>query len=669
MTEVSPPAEVSTGPEAVAADHASVPDQALAPGRVPWSSAERRSAWIGVVIAVGLFLLVATHGQPWHLFDRGPFSTDFYDAQARALAHGHLDVAPQVAGLEGFVVDGKTQLYFGVGPALMRLPFTAWGTGLDGRLALLSQLGAVALLGVASSRLLARARALVPGSPRGRPWWFTVAAVVPSLATPVLYLATRPLVYHEAELWGAATGLAGIDLVLRWRDRPTARHLLEATAFAVFAISCRPSTGAAPAIAVGLFGLWALARRQWRPAAALLACGIIPVVGFLAVNQVRFGSPTDVPFPLQVQSGFDPARQSALAANDGSLLGLKFVPTALVQYLSPFAVEPQRLFPFVTWGEPAHVIGGVTFDSIHHSSSIPTGAPALLVLAVVGAWWTLRRDRSGTWRVVVIAAAAPTVLTFSIALVAQRYLVDLVPVLVLMAAPAVWLWARKLGVWPRWKQVTSISVVLGLALVGVWIQGSLTLEGRAFTVVATRQDQLELARFQYDLDGRLFGGRPPDVVQLEGDELPEFRDGQLVILGECSGLYRSDGFGWSALEWAPGHGRRLILSGEVGDGPTPVATGAGWSLVLVPEGRGVRVVHHADTGVDTSSEVVPLGDDPVEVDVAADPTTGQLEVSLDGDLALSAVYLPTSGLRAAPGWDPRPGAAPMCESLLERMAP
>src|SRR5690606_30646169 len=103
------------------------------------------------------------------------------------------------------------------------------------------------LLCIAAARILARARRLVEGAPEGRPWWFAAAAVVTGLATPIVFLASRPLVYHEAELWGAAAGLAGLDLVLRWHDSRRSRHLVEAMLFATFALSVRPSTGAAPA--------------------------------------------------------------------------------------------------------------------------------------------------------------------------------------------------------------------------------------------------------------------------------------------------------------------------------------------------------------------------------------------------------------------------------------
>ena len=632
----------------------------------PFRGGERRAARLGAGLAVVLFLLIATGGTPWHLFDRGPFSTDFYDVQARALAHGHLDVPLEVVGIEGFVVDGRTQMYFGVGPALMRLPFTAWGDGLDGRLATSSQLLAVGVLGLASARLLARARRLVVGAPRGRPWWFAIAAFVPGIATPIVFLASRPLVYHEAELWGAAAGLAGIDLVLRWHDQPRTRHLVEAVAFATFAMSVRPSTGAAPAVALGLFGLGSLWQRDWRRAGTVLVCAVVPLLGFCVVNYARFHSLFDVPFPLQVFSQFDADRQAALAANDGSLFGARFAPTNLVHYLSPFTVEPQRLFPFVTWGPRAHVIGDVTFDTVDHSSSLTVASPALMVLAVVGAWWTLRRDTGWTWRVVVLAAAAGVVSTFTIGYVAQRYLADLVPLLLLLAAPAVWIWARSAAGWTPWLRRGSVVAMAVLTVLGAWTQVGLAMQSRAFSIVPSQRQLLETTRFQYDLDDALFGGVPPKVRVVEGPELPDADDGDVVILDRCSGLYRYDGYGWGTLERAAGGGRRLLLTGTVGDGATPLAAGDGWEMEIVRGDEGATVVYRPSGQPELTSEPFALPEGEVTLDVVADPATDEVSVDLDGRRLFAASYVEASGLGAAPGWRESTEPAAFCESLLRR---
>ena len=53
--------------------------------------------------------------------------------------------------------------------------------------------------------------------------------------------------------------------------------------------------------------------------------------------------------------------------------------------------------------------------------------------------------------------------------------------------------------------------------------------------------------------------REPDltyVTQTTESIAPHLRHGQLVVLGDCAGVYRFDGYSWGALEWEGGAGRR-----------------------------------------------------------------------------------------------------------------
>jgi hypothetical protein len=420
-------------------------------------------------------------------------------------------------------------------------------------------------------------------------------------------------------------------------------------------------------VALGLFGLGALLQRHWRRAATLVVCAVVPLLGFVVVNYARFHSPFDVPFPQQVFSQFNAQRQAGLAANDGSLFGARFAPTNLVEYLSPTAIRFQRLFPFVGWGPRATVIGDVTFDTVDHSSSLTVGAPALVVLAAVGAWWTLRRDRGWTWRVVVVAAAAGTVSTFTIAYVAQRYLVDLVPLLVLLAAPAVWVWARAALGWGPWVRRGSVAAMAVLVAFGAWTQMGLAMQARAFSINPTRQQLLDAARFQYDLDDALFGGAPPRVRAVEGPELPDASDGDLVILDGCGGLYRYDGYSWGTLERAAGGGRRLVLTGEVSSAPQTLASGDGWTITVAREGDGAVATYRAGD-LELASEPFALPDGPVTFDVVADPATDEIAVAFDGRVVLAGSYLAaTSGLTAGPGWAETDRPAAFCDELVARL--
>lgn len=584
------------------------------------TNTERKWARIGTVVAVLAFWLIATCLQPWNLFDKGPYTTDFYDAQARALTHGHLDVPANVAGIEGFEIDGKTQIYFGIGPAIMRLPFSGVSSVFDRRLSVLSELLALSVLGLAAARLLKRAKSLVTNAPEGAAWWFGAFAVVATLGTPLLFFSSRALVYHEAELWGAGAGLAGLDLVIRWWRVPTRRHLIEAVALATFALACRPSSGAGPALALGLFGLAIAWKRQWKRSLIVLLGAAIPFLGFALVNWLRFRSASDVPFPLQVFSKFNTDRQAALAANNGSLFGLKFVPTNVARYFSPFAFQWDELFPFVTWPAKATVIGSARFDTIDHTGSFPTSAPLLFLFGLVGAWWTIVRDRTRQWSAIAVAAIVATTSTFTFGYLAHRYLADLVPVFVVLAAPGVWIIARQATTWRRWIRRTVVVAMALLFALGFWNQLGLATSTRAFSILPSESGARSFAEFQYLIDESLFGGAAPAVIRSEDGQLPlGAARGTIVIVGDCDALYRTDGYGWGPLERRIGGPFAYRLTGSIGANEQTILSNPEWTV------RASRtddiVVFRWDYGNGNVEESAPvmLADGPVTIDIVFDP--------------------------------------------------
>lgn len=649
----------------------------------------RRSATAaGTVAAVVGFWLVATAGRPWRLFDRGPFSSDFFDVQAQSLLDGRLSVPSEVMGIEGFTVDGVTHMYFGLGPAVLRLPAALFGEASHGRLSVLSQLLAVGLLAVASARLLTRAHRAVAGrraefaAESVWPWAVFPAAV--ALATPVLFLASRPLVYHEAELWGAAAALAGLELSLAWWEDRRLPRLVAAGAMAAFAIASRPSSGSAPLVALGCFGLLCVFRREFRTAASALAASALASAGYVVVNMLRFGTLLSLPFEAQEFSASSPARQAALEANGGTLFGPQFLPTTVWHYLSPLptSVRIERLAPFVDWAEPAAVLNGATFDTVDATTSLLVAAPLFVVLAAVGAWWALRRDQRWGWRVAALSAGVGAAGALTIGFIAHRYLVDMVPLLVVLSAPGWWVaWA-----WLASRSLSVRRVVLGVALAvaltGAYIQGALALRGHFLTILPEEQDRRSFVEWRYDLDERLFGDPPPKVTVLSAaptGDLPEVPHGHLVVVGDCDAMYLVQRGDWEGIEWAPNTTLRQVVvptertARALGDRPVPVASGDGWRIVALPTDSAtddeVRL-HLQVPGLDLDipGDAASVGPDSV-LDIVVDPTTSELSVSIDDTRVLATSFIPAGGLSRAPGWQPTAADEPWCTSLLDRLRP
>jgi len=634
------------------------------------SKVERKWARIGALVGVLFFVMLATWGQPWQMFDKGPYSTDFYDAQARSMVHGYMDIPADVAGIEGVVVDGKVQIYFGVGPALIRTPLTGWTTFFDRRLSILSMSVAAGVLGMATARLLKRARALVIDAPTGRPWWFGLLAAGSILCTPVLFLASRPTVYHEAIIWGCAAAVAGLDLVIRWWRDPTRRHFVEAVALATFAISCRMTPGLAPALAIGLFGVVLAFRRQWIKAVTVIAGAVIALLGFVAFNWLRFRSLTSTNASSQVWSLRSQARQEFLKANGGSPLGFQFVRSTFAQYFSPTAIGWQRFFPFVNFGSRATPVGDVVFDGIRPTSSIEVSAPVFFVLAVIGSWWTVVRDRSREWSVLAVASIAAFVPTLMFGNIVHRYLVDLVPAVLIVACPAVWVAMRRVE---RWKALTRnglLVLAVVVSLVATWVQVGAAIETRAFLMSPTPSETNALVSLQNKIDQQIFDSAPPALQQVSGNALPTegIADGSLVILDNCAGLYRYNGDNWQAIERKPGGGRRFIITGSIGEDPKPILQGWGWTVSARRTPEGVVFVYESKKGRRDESNPVALPEGELTFDAVADQAKfSTISLTYEGSTVFTDYNLGASKARPSAGWISTPGSAPLCESLLARL--
>jgi hypothetical protein len=633
---------------------------------------------LGILGGVLGFWLISTMGRPWKLFVRGPATSNFYDVQMHRLLAGHLSMPPAVVGIEGFVTDHGTHMYFGLGPALMRLPFAIFGTWADGRLTLVSQLVAVVVLGWASARLLRRAEQSM-GVDMVAPsalisWPYVWMAAAPTLASPILFLASRSVVYHESELWGAAAGLAGLELVLAWWVEPTRRRLLIAAAVAAFALSARPSSGVAPVLALAGFGVVLAARRHWRRAASVATASALAAASYALVNAARFGVLFGAPVDRQVMTLLDPARMAVLDANGGTYFRFAFVPTTITRYLLPVPgmLRPTRLFPFITWGPPARPVGGVVFGSITGSGSLPVAAPMLALFAAIGMVVILRRRAFRPWQVAAVAAIVSTIPTFIIAVIAHRYLADLMPLLVLLAAPGTWVglqwWHRRR---PRGRRVAAAGAVV-VSLAALLGQSAVTVSAHALQIVPDPVERRAFVRLQYDIDRRLHDGPPPHVRLLDALPSTDRSSGDVVIVGSCAASYRFDGGLWFALDRASGGGRRIVVVPDsatragLGREPVVIAEGNGWTIEAQPTADSHHVVI-AYLGGPRPAVSAPLRiDEAVRFDIVADPETYEMEVRHRGRLVLSDWLVPTAGLEPAEGWTVHPDVPVLCVELASR---
>lgn len=532
----------------------------------------RRAWWWGALPTLAAYLWVLTIGRAdllqIHYFD------DFYDAQARSLMHGRLDVPAEVPGFEGFLIDGKTYIYFGPLPALLRMPVLAATDRFDGRLTTLSMLLAAVVLAVASFRLLCSLRGLVRGtSPVGRhePLATGLAAVV-VLVAPPFFLASQAVVHHEATLWGIALTVAAFDAVVRWQRRPTVRGLVVPSLLVLAAVLTRQSLGQGPLVALGLSGLvvaFTRARRA-RPDATrwsawpramrdpvLWACGVACLVPFavaVAVNHAKFGTLLSPPSDKHNFSQYSAHRVEVLEANDGSLFGWQFVPSTLKQYFRPDGIDVRLDMPWIDFPRLGpSAVGETVFDKLDWTSSLPASAPALTVLTLVALWWAVRtrgERRGGPWLSPLLAGAVVGGLgVVAIGHIANRYLTDLFPLVLIPGLVGFHLLVRG---WRhrsvRRRRVAAVGLG-GLAVLGVLVNLALALEYQR----ERAPNVPESLRAQWSgLRASLPGSYEPLEVSPFAPWLPESAfDSRLAVVGECDGLYLRLEDEWRGVERGP----------------------------------------------------------------------------------------------------------------------
>lgn len=577
-------------------------------------AAERRWALGTTLTATALFWLVLCRWRPWDLFARGGFTADFYDVQADAFWKLRLDVPADVAGIEGFLIDGKTYLYYGPLLAVARMPVVLFGDWTDGRLTRLSMLIAFVCLCTVAFHLARRVARLV-GAPAGASW--RPALLIAAVAfSPALALAGRTSVYHETELWALVLILATFVALADVLREPSARPLALAGAAAVATLLTRASIGFGALSALAIVGCWPLWTHQRRLGVAALATSALGALVHVGINLAKFGAPLDLPADRQVLTLIDPERAAWFDDNGGSFFGLDFLPTTVLQYVRPDAIRFERLLPMVRFGPPAHEFGS-PLESNTPSSSLTASATLLVVMAVIGVVLLVRGRH---WRLAALLAGAAVVALVS------------------------------------WGAVVNTALA-------VWLDG---IVRPGFTA------------WRYDVDDELFGGSPPAVTDARrADGVPRDGivgiDGDCAGLyiasqGEWVPLELADGTRRLRATFDPAEGFGS-LSTDGGDGI---------SLVVAQDGTALVTTHHPATGEETQHSIDWPGDGPVPlpamVEITSDPVAGGLlgglTVLVDGRLALRVFEAPD--LSGATAWGglqlvpPEVSTTPTCDRIAAR---
>jgi len=352
-----------------------------------------------------------------------------YDSQAEHFLRGNVDVDAEAIGHEAMIVNGKTRMYFGPFPALLRIPLNLVYPAGHGKWSRLSGFCAGVLALFAFAGLVRTAVCSSPLSPRARGWLCNACVIGFALGSPLLLLLGNLSIYNEAIIWGLALSLAALLFAFRSRQaqgNALTRALLAFSLCAGCALLSRITFGApfiliAPILALGL----PRENRLTNIIALVLPLGAA-VTFYLWLSYARFGTLTGVNFDYYI----NPVHSEF--AHKFGVFSPRRIPYSFADYFSVRFPSFQREPPFV--GADRHSYDYPSLYSNDFSEvflPLPWCSPWLVFGALMGITCLIRRNGANVFeRATALALFAQFLFILSFFLLAQRYAADLYPFLI-----------------------------------------------------------------------------------------------------------------------------------------------------------------------------------------------------------------------------------------------
>jgi hypothetical protein len=481
------------------------------------------------------------------------YEANFYDIQARSMLHGTLTIPTGAIGVEGFVHGGHTYTYFGLFPSILRLPILAVTHSLDAHLTTPSIL--VAWLASAAFFILLawRVRILVRGD--AAVGWaeaasFGILTTTFLAGSAFLWLASTPYVFSEDLAWSVALTVGSLFCLLGVIDRPSWGRVVAAGVLMIAANQDRSTTGWATAVGALFIGVWFLVgrggddRKRW--GLPVIGAGVLAVALASLVNYAKFGMLFGLPIDQQVYSMVNAYRRRFLASNHNSEVGTAFIPSNLLAYLRPDGIQVTTVFPFITLpASPAPAVGGVFFDRLYRTASLPSSMPLLFGLSFWGLMSAFRPrppHKVALTRLLLLAAGSAGAALMIWGYIGPRYLADFLPFMAIGATVGLAdVWRRHDGK----SRTARVVATLMVALVALYSVAANI--GIAATPTEQWTEGQTLRYLQVQKDVSNWTGNQIASRVSRGDWLPTYAPaGQIRIIGACDALYLSNGEDYSA---------------------------------------------------------------------------------------------------------------------------
>lgn len=401
------------------------------------------------VLVCGWFV---TWGE-WKFFESDEFC-GFYDAQARSIIEGRFDVPPAAIGSEAFIVQGKTYGYFGIGPALLRIPLVVAFKNMDGRWSRLMMMIASTINLICAYWIMRVIRRDQVTDSRSQWVLHSLFILCAAIGSTNVFLIARSFTYHEAIMWSGTFALLFTLTILKYLARPRGSLLALAALFAFMSLHSRATVGAGTLLAMcavtgvliwRAFGSphaarltlgWPANVKPLRHALIAGAAAVIILGSYLGVNYAKFHTFDGV--PLQYYD-FYVRNPAYLQQTGGRQIHLENIPTTVATYFGMRGLWLNPLFPWVFPSREAAFIGSPTIMVVEGFSTFLVSMPTLSVLALLGCVHLVRGsiDTVRRSRVPSVALLLGGGIMLATVAITERYLHDLYPALIIIGAVGV----------------------------------------------------------------------------------------------------------------------------------------------------------------------------------------------------------------------------------------
>jgi hypothetical protein len=333
---------------------------------------------------------------------------------------------------EAMIVNGKFRTYFGPFPAFVRIPFNLVypeGRGMWSRLSGFCA-GVVALSAFAG--LVADRLRSSPLSPNARNWLGNACVIGFVFGTPLLFLIGSLSIFNEAIIWALAWSVSALFFAARaWESegRKLTVSLLGFGFSAAAALLSRVTFGL-PLFLIAPILLFRVRREGWLRRGALAAPLAVGLAFHLLLSYARFGNFVGIDY----ESYINPVHVSFVRQH--GMLNLDRAPYSFADYFSLRPPVFRSHAPFVQVDR--HPLPYPSLFSLPNTEtyvSLSWSAGWLVLGALFGLFY-LFRPRRADWfqRAVATALFVEFLLILCHFALAQRYMVELLPFLVICLA-------------------------------------------------------------------------------------------------------------------------------------------------------------------------------------------------------------------------------------------